>query len=305
MKFWNEKVLKHLLSEMFYSFREFSIDVQEFFLDKIQELMASSNNTSLCVYRNFRDAWELAKQYGVKVEGALILEVGAGRSFETGVFWNYVGAKKYTSVDKFIEINITDLWIKRLESLLQANLYNPNAFKLDSVLKMHEGRYLINQDRINLISAAFEEYPFDNQQFDFVYSNAFLEHVENPAEILSKIHQVMTPGGIMFHTIDLREHHTDTKYVQDKNTSVEFLAFSTEEWHLIHPPGSIHFLNRLRAGDYKKILEEIGFEIIEFVSAQEMKIDSGIYSQIHPEFHKYSLDDLKITGLQVVGRKRS
>ncbi|MEE9604280.1 MAG: hypothetical protein V3V70_01805 [Candidatus Scalindua sp.] len=45
------------------------------------------------------------------------------------------------------------------------------------------------------------------------------------------------------------------------------------------------------------------FKIVDFITTRKMKIDETIYLKIHFEFHKYSIDDLRTTGISVVLKK--
>ncbi len=44
------------------------------------------------------------------------------------------------------------------------------------------------------------------------------------------------------------------------------------------------------------------FKIIDFIT-RKVRVGETIYAKIHPEFHKYSIDDLRITGISVVVKK--
>ena len=46
--------------------------------------------------------------------------------------------------------------------------------------------------------APAEKLPFENNQFDGVWSYAVLEHVDNPEKALQEIRRVLKPGGILF-----------------------------------------------------------------------------------------------------------
>ena len=107
----------------------------------------------------------------------------------------------------------------------------------------------------------------------------------------------------MYHGIDLREHHTNLRTVPDKNTSLDYLKYSTEEWDQMYPPGSEFYINRLRASDFEKYFKDTGFKIVDFITTQKMELDETVYSNIHPEFHKYSIDDLRTNGISVVLKK--
>jgi len=52
---------------------------------------------------------------------------------------------------------------------------------------------------LRLIPSHNYRLPFDDDTFDFVYSNSVLEHVQNLASALSEIRRVLKPGGASLH----------------------------------------------------------------------------------------------------------
>jgi SAM-dependent methyltransferase len=303
MVFQNVQQINQALSDMYNVFGQLPMEAQEFFAQKTHEFMSQRNNTSVYAFRVFKGIYESALQYGIDVSNSSILEIGAGKPLGTGIFWNFVGAKKYTSIDKFTQINLTDLWIQRFEALLEMNLFHPKNFKIDSLVKKNGAQYILNEDKIRLIQGSFEEYPLEKKSFDFIYSCAVLEHVTNIEEIFRKMYDVLSDDGIMIHGIDLREHHTNLRTVPDKNTSIDFLKYSTEEWNRMYPPGSEHYINRLRASDFQKHFKDAGFSVVDFITTQKMKLDETVYSKIDPDFRRYSINDLSMIGINVVLKK--
>ena len=302
MVFQNAQQINQALNDMYNVFGQLPMEAQEFFVQKTHEFMQKRNNTSVYAFCVFKGIYESALQYGIDVRNSSILEIGAGKPLGTGIFWNFVGAKKYTSIDKFTQINLTDLWMQRFETILNMNLFYPEDFKIESLAKKNDGQYILNEDKVRLIQGSFEEYPLE-ESFDFIYSCAVLEHVTDIEKILRKMYDVLSDDGVMIHQIDLREYHTNLRTVPDKNTSVDFLRYSTEEWNRIYPPGSEHYINRLRASDLQKYFEDAGFSVVDFITTQKMELDETVYSKIHPDFHRYSIDDLRKIGIRLVLRK--
>lgn len=302
MVWQNTAQINKTLNDMYKVFGLLPIEAKEFFAQKILEAMQQTNHASYCTFNTFKLFYNKAIQYGVDIKNSSILEIGAGKPLGTGIFWNFAGAKKYTSIDKFTQINLTDLWMQRFETILDMNLFYPENFRIESLVKKIGDQYILNEDKVRLIQGSFDEYPLEGS-FDFIYSAAVLEHVTNIEEIFRKMYDVLSDDGIMIHAIDLREHHTHLRTVPDKNTSIDFLKYSTEEWNKMYPPGSEHYINRLRASDFQKYFEDAGFSIVKFIITQEMEMDETVYSKIHPEFHRYSIDDLNMTGINVVLKK--
>jgi SAM-dependent methyltransferase len=53
----------------------------------------------------------------------------------------------------------------------------------------------------NRVRGNIELLPFRNETFDLVTANVVVEHVEDPAALLTEIHRILLPGGVfLFHT---------------------------------------------------------------------------------------------------------
>ena len=295
--------INQALYDMHNVFCQLPIEAEELFAQKMYEYMWHRNNSSIYALRVFKEYYESALRYGVNVKDATILELGAGKPLGAGIFWNFVGARKYTSIDKFTAVNIGELWVERFKTLVDANIFNPDGFQVNSLVETKDGRHVLDKERIELIESAFEDYPLEKKSFSFIYSTAFLEHVSNVRIILEKAYEVLTDNGVMIHSIDLREHHTNLRVVPDKDTSVDFLRYSANEWNKMYPPGSEHYINRLRASDYRELFNQSGFKIIDFVITQKMELDETVYSMVHPQFREYSIEDLGILGVKIISTK--
>lgn len=111
------------------------IEAEELFAQIMYENMWQRNNTSFYTFRVFKDFYQKAIEYGIDVKNSSILELGAGKPPGTGIFWNFIGAKKHTSIDKFTPVNLGDLSLKRFKSLLDMQLFHPDDFSIDSLIK--------------------------------------------------------------------------------------------------------------------------------------------------------------------------
>ena len=100
---------------------------------------------------------------------------------------------------------------------------------------------------------------------DAVVSTSVLEHIppDQIERILRECRRVLRPGGIMSHLIDYSDHyaHSDLSI-----TPYNFLAFEDSDWDRFNP--NIHFQNRLRHSDYRRLFEKAGFQILSASSSQ-------------------------------------
>jgi len=294
--------INQLLTDMYHAFMSLPVEAQEYFLQTLHDAMTNKNNSSIYTLLTFKTFFRLAVKHGARVENGSILEIGAGKPLGTGIFWIFAGANRYTSIDKFTEINIDDNWISRFKSLLEINIFNPYNLSLESLITVTDSHYTINEERLQFIQADLNCHEWKGDTFDFIYSNAVLEHMTNLPLAFGNMYDILEDDGIMFHSIDLREHASD-RPVADKNTSIGFYKISIDEWNLRYPLGSDSYINRLRVSDYRGLFEEAGFTIITEDITQTMPLTPEVYKEIHPDFHHYALSDLQATGVQFVLKK--
>ncbi len=299
----NEQI-QSALGDMYRIFAELPIEAQEWFVHQTCGLMERRNNTSLYSYARFKRIYELARTYGLSIENRSILEIGAGKPLGMGLFWNLAGAGRYTSIDKFVPVNLDDLWLSRFQWLIGMNLFRPAPFEMGDLVRKDGQGYQLNRERIDLIQGDFDTHPFQPESFDFISSLAVLAPDTGIESILKRMHHILRKGGTMIHLIDLREHHTHLRTVPDKDRSIDFMKYSRDDWEKLYPPGSEHYINRLRASDFRQHFLAAGFEIVDFTATQSMDITESVYADIDRAFHHYPLEDLRILAVNAVLRKR-
>lgn len=50
---------------------------------------------------------------------------------------------------------------------------------------------------VDIVCDLNERFPFDDKEFEVVYSNQVLEHVPNMIGLIEEIHRILVPGGLM------------------------------------------------------------------------------------------------------------
>lgn len=74
----------------------------------------------------------------------------------------------------------------------------PDGLGFESSYKISKRLVKCNAiDENRIINASGENIPFSDNTFDVVFSTNVLEHVENPAKVLSEALRVLKPGGIL------------------------------------------------------------------------------------------------------------
>eukprot|EP00992_Anisonema_acinus_P000938 TRINITY_DN10333_c0_g1_i1.p1 TRINITY_DN10333_c0_g1~~TRINITY_DN10333_c0_g1_i1.p1 ORF type:complete len:1063 (+),score=244.11 TRINITY_DN10333_c0_g1_i1:56-3244(+) len=106
------------------------------------------------------------------------------------------------------------------------------------------------QDQIKVVQGAFEKMPFEDQEFDIVWSEDSLLHSTDRAQVLTEISRVLRPGGeIIF-----------TDIMQSDSASPEDLKVIYSRIHLTSL-GSPRF--------YQTTCTDVGFEAVEFQALTE------------------------------------
>lgn len=152
----------------------------------------------------------------------------------------------------------------QLTYILEALPQNKNIFILDA--GCGDGRYsayLLNMgykniaavdlfeksmvEGIEYITSSIDNLPFDNNSFDFIFSNSVIFYVEPPIKALFEFHRVLTPGGSLIFTA-----HTKWSFFTLKRLIKRDLLRLKQMNHLV----GVKFYT---ASYYHEALEKVGF----------------------------------------------
>ena len=127
---------------------------------------------------------------------------------------------------------------------------------------------------------------------DLIVSNNTLEHIPPPAlgEILTEFARLLHPAGLMSHSIDLSDHYS---HFDRRLSPYNFLRFSESSWRWYN--NRLAYQNRCRFSDYRRMLLEAGFEVLEErTSAPRAELLREV--PLWPGFQAYETADLQVTG---------
>lgn len=131
---------------------------------------------------------------------------------------------------------------------------------------------------------------------DFFLSNSVLQEI--PEDILSAIfaefRRLSSPVGTMSHYVNMVEPYADFDRAV---TAYHFLRYSDPTWKLLN--NSLHYHNRLRIADYRKIHESAGFRTLQEDNERGSTEDLDKV-RLAKKFRRYSHDDLLITRSWIV-----
>lgn len=136
---------------------------------------------------------------------------------------------------------------------------------------------------------------------DVVFSNSVLEHVPGPVieAMFREAMRILRPGGIVFHSVNCGDHYA---YADRTIHQLHYLQFSDDEWQRWN--NAFLYQNRLRAKDFTAMARAAGFAIeVDTSRASKERLAQLDAIKVHPQFHRYSREELAITSIDFVGRK--
>ncbi len=202
-----------------------------------------------------------------------ILEIGPGGNFGPILLFLDAGAERGTAIDVFP-------WATD-----QMRLYRQLVDEPEHLMKRFSYRC---PDEIEYTSLAAGS-------FDFIYSQACLEHVNDPVAATTSIARLLAPGGYTSHQIDLRDH-------RDMSRPLAFLRYSDRVWRAA--VSRCGYTNRWRASDWVKAFEANGLRVTSAQPTGEfIQVSERQRSAMNHRFQAKTLDDLGTTGLLITALK--
>ena len=143
----------------------------------------------------------------------------------------------------------------------------------------------------------------ESGSIDYIIANTTLQHIPEGdlKKILRECARLLKADGIMSVTVSYLDHYANV----DKSINrYNFLKYTDEEWKKYNP--SLHYQNRLRHTDYKRIFMNAGFEIID---EDPYKIEDGYFEQLDSidlaaRFKIYDRKELILLGSGFVLKKQ-
>lgn len=238
-----------------------------------------------------------------------ILEIGPGDNLMTTALWMLEPrVAKLTLLDKYKgqyveKANYHAQMIDLIQTLLFLphdtfnNYYPFETLNIEMVRKAirfnEDGSITLNPARAEFrLIEDFTKFPFGSGEFDYVYSHATLEHLTDPPSSIVEMYRVLSPGGLMVHQIDIRDH-------RNFDDPFRYLEIPSEEWNF----GDLGFpVNQWRVHQFRKTFLDAGFTSLgETKVRREPEKLKGV--TLAPEFANINQDDLSVTGVVFVLRK--
>lgn len=172
---------------------------------------------------------------------------------------------------------------------LQEIAKNASQLSLLEVLRNLNIHYMIGDARLC---------PLPDQSIELFISNTTLEHISEPilGEIFEDFRRMARPSALMSHLIDMSDHYS---HFDRSINSFNFLQYDESRWRLFN--NAVHYQNRLRITDYRRIHSAAGFELLaEQNKSGSLKALSK--TNVASQFRTIPQDDLLVTSSWMVSR---
>jgi len=258
------------------------------------------DNSDYCVTNGLEQLSAL-RETGFLVQNAEILEFGSGWLPLIPLLFRLAGARR---------LILTDV-AKLMDEQTTARAKAVITQRLGDVAKV------LRQPKDTLAAQLHAPFPYDYlvpwdaashpaRSVDFIISRAVFEHVpENRLRFfIAQFHRILRPGGAMCHVIDNSDHwqHSDRSL-----SRVEFLRFEEDDliWRLAQLNDQA-YQNRLRHGDYRRLITEAGFDIVQTHGDPDPKcLEDLTRLPLSSRFRSSDPRDLAVLNSLFVARKPS
>ncbi|MBP6835852.1 MAG: methyltransferase domain-containing protein [Kofleriaceae bacterium] len=252
------------------------------------------------------------RSVGWEVAGARLLEIGSGWYPTFPVCLHLLGATRVETFDltRHMRPELVAAMVGRLRRHL-ATLAALGQVALAEVERRHrvlaasiaDGATIEAASRGGIVYHA----PADAARtglapgaVDVVFSNSVLEHVPGPviAAIFEEAHRVLSPRGVMFHSVNCGDHYA---YVDRSIDQLHYLQYSEARWRFWN--NAFLYQNRLRAEDFTRAARAARFTIeVDTSRPHPDRLRQLDAITVDRHFARYSRDQLAITSIDFVAR---
>lgn len=259
----------------------------------------------------------IAAQYGLKNTPRAVVELGPGDSLGIGLMSILMGSEHYVAIDAVrhassnTNIAVFDELITLLRNRMPIpfdgdcaeirpeldNYEFPHAVFDDNTLeksltpdRLEKIRQILSSENptgsIQYLAPWGKMNGIQPESIDWIFSQAVMEHVDNPSETYRHCFRCLKPGAIMTHQIDFRCHDTAPewnghwKYPQ----CLWSLMRGRRPW----------FVNRLPYSAHQQIQREAGFTL--FADMPQIQEGGITRTQLARDFKSLSDADLRTAG---------
>jgi SAM-dependent methyltransferase len=188
------------------------------------------------------------KRYsGVSRFSGKVAEVGPGDNCGVGLLFLADGCASVDLVDRFFSRRSADQNASLYRALMARNA--DVAARLEGADVRDEGSFAGLRRRFG-DDASAEAFFSQSTGYDLIVSRSVMEHVYDPIIALRRMAAALTPGGMLLHKVDLRDHGMFTPAFHE----LKFLE--VPDWLYPSMTRNAGRPNRLRVDEYRRALRE-------------------------------------------------
>lgn len=239
-------------------------------------------NTPAGAFKVFSIYFDQMKRHRFPIAGKTILNIGSGDLIGVDALLLLFGANRVISIDlnpgNYCYPHLFDQisFYETLWKILEKEAHISSSPPWSDILFSKNGRTFYNTDRlIRLCPTDVGHLPVKDCCIDFSFSNAVLEHVENPESTIKEIARTLTPGGHTMHRVDLRDH-------RDFSKPLEFLKPNK-------PSGGC---NLWRSRQFKSAFERNGLKLADFTVFDACSVTEKERESFQPPFNLIPCNEL-------------
>ncbi|MBN1498504.1 MAG: class I SAM-dependent methyltransferase [Spirochaetes bacterium] len=210
----------------------------------------SSNFASLNSY--FSMISDALRKNGFRIEDKSVLEIGPGNSYINAYNFLHAGARRVILVDKFPRYTDSDRQRSYIKNEIEFFKSRSNTREFPYI---DQETGALNPNFIAFIAGDLRSIVFENN-VDFIYSIAVLHHVQNLEQYIRRMSEILNPGGMMYHVVDLKD-----KFHSFGNPFL-FYKYSDFTWEKFCTDSAVTYTNRVRYRDYMDMFERSGFDLV-------------------------------------------
>jgi SAM-dependent methyltransferase len=135
--------------------------------------------------------------------------------------------------------------------------------------------------------------PMEGDSIDLIVSKSVLEHVPGHAVrgLLSEMNRVLRPGGLVVHSVDLRDHMQISGDLETFDDWLDALRYSDRLFQAMFSRRST-FINRLRTPEWRQAIASAGFRTHTWEARKLPLPDDFDRSDLCDPWDGYDLDTL-------------
>lgn len=151
----------------------------------------------------------------------------------------------------------------------------------------------IDRSRLDFKQESVFEMSLEDGAADFVFSNAFMEHIPHIDRAVKELARITRPGGLQVHNIDMCDHR---RYAGGTHP-LEFLKVQSDEQ-------IVHDCNRIRMHQFTDCFVAHGFEIVAAQVEHEVEVSESMRQLFAEPFRSMTCEQLQPIRFILVARRK-